>query len=444
MEFLLTDARLERCNPMGFSPYCATMYSELLDSYVMVGDFISVCLPEGEKVIGRLIDVSLLDNIPISEVGTRDSDYFFLDNGTEKKVCGLIHIWKRVNNNNPGYERPAQSVAYTLSGVKEMVESWSAMWFGSFSLENIVFIMHASEFTSGNISSLNGIENLFFARYQQKEGANYSVLAPFQSFKSTHGYSYRVFSSLQHVRREIDRLFFRVGMSQGDRGYISTYLPHDCWKYFYAFFVQDVHIKTQQVTRRLCTKRSTYDLTQQKVRIARVLELAEVNTQQSLSSLALLFGKSIGIGVRKRFPRVGEEGVSMGVGDNINLLAPKPTNKNKIGFRYDKGMSKLNVTVRYSNFAVTNSESFYNCLIGLPQGELIRANNIVSPEQAEQLAEEESTADIVDCQLMVSNRRYRVQSVHNGTARIVAEDGSRSSLHLPEDDANELVDELNL
>ena len=45
---------------------------------------------------------------------------------------------------------------------------------------------------------------------------------------------------------------------------------------------------------------------------------------------------------------------------------------------------------------------------------------------------------------MIGYCKYTVLSVTNGSARVVAEDGSRSSLQVPEDHANELIDELNL
>ena len=93
MEFPLTDACLDLCDPISCLLYPA-IYSEILDAHIMVGDFISVCLPEGKHVIGRLIDVSLLENVPVAEVGSGLSDNYFLDNGMEKKVCRLIRIWK--------------------------------------------------------------------------------------------------------------------------------------------------------------------------------------------------------------------------------------------------------------------------------------------------------------------------------------------------------------
>ena len=84
MEFPLTKDRLAKCNPIT-SPVYLTMYCKLLESHIMVGDFIFVSLPEGQHVIGRLINVCLLEDIPIAEVGTRDIDYFLLDNRMEKK-----------------------------------------------------------------------------------------------------------------------------------------------------------------------------------------------------------------------------------------------------------------------------------------------------------------------------------------------------------------------
>ena len=48
-----------------------------------------------------------------------------------------------------------------------------------------------------------------------------------------------------------------------------------------------------------------------------------------MNSLAYLFGKSMRIGVQKRFPCVGAGDISVGVNDNINPLAPTDTKKTK-------------------------------------------------------------------------------------------------------------------
>ena len=98
-----------------------------------------------------------------------------------------------------------------------------------------------------------------------------------------------------------------------------------------------------------------------------MLEITEVNTKESMNSLACLFGKSMGSGVQKILPPVGAGEISVGVNNNINLLVPSDTNKNKGSFRYDSAISKLNVTVCYSNFLIQNSGTFMELLVDLPQ-----------------------------------------------------------------------------
>ena len=76
MEFYVSAARLQQC-----SPYSCCMHGfmrcDFLDSYVTVGDVIVVARPRGPNVVGRLIDVSLLDKINVDEISLDDEDYFF-------------------------------------------------------------------------------------------------------------------------------------------------------------------------------------------------------------------------------------------------------------------------------------------------------------------------------------------------------------------------------
>ena len=106
------------------------------------------------------------------------------------------------------------------------------------------------------------------------------------------------------------------------------------------------------------------------------MDIAEVTTADGMTSLDKMFGKSMGIGVRKKFPRVNQA-VSASVGDNVNLLSPTATNKNKVFFCYDYGASKLNISVRYTKLTVIdNFHSTY--LTSVPQGGLMRPNSNTS------------------------------------------------------------------
>ena len=53
-------------------------------------------------------------------------------------------------------------------------------------------------------------------------------------------------------------------------------------------------------------------------------------------------------------------------------------------------------------------------------------------------------ADIINAQLSIGNQVYTVRTIVDGSVRVIADSGSESSLHLPESDANDLVNEYNL
>ena len=132
----------------------------------------------------------------------------------------------------------------------------------------------------------------------------YIDIGEFRSFSSSFGYANRVFSSLSHIRSEIDRMMYREGSSQGNRAYIKTFLPADCWRYFSLFFRSHDTFSFLYVQKRVCTRKSTYNLSQQKVRLTTILELCEALTAASIKQFCQLFGNSFGVGVRKKFSKL--------------------------------------------------------------------------------------------------------------------------------------------
>ena len=449
MEFQVTAARImqnlsDPSSDGGGGTY-GLLHSIVLDAYVQVGDFVIVEHTNG-TVVGRLIETSKLDNVCIDELSLDDDDYFYLDNGTKNKMCGLIQIWKKPESGSMGYVPLVAQDRYKLNSVTELVETNNAMWLGSNNIVNLAFVFSPEELKDGRHPPFNGMANLFFARYKYYDGQNttYEQLGLFCSFSTSYGYSYRLFSSLSHIRNEIDKVLYRVGMSQGDVGYIRTYLPVDCWRFMSSFFRKHsnvIHFK--DITKRLCTKRNTYDLSQQKVRIGTVLEIAVVDTKEGLKMLCKLLGLSVGIGVRKVFPRIGLPVTNMGTGDTINIVSPTETNKNKFVFRYDSVASSLSVVVRYSKWVYRETTAFLDAHGGNPQVQFLSPifnnNENNNEDPADNLNDE-----ILNCQLEVSNRIYTVDSIQQNSVRVVADDGSRSSLHLDIADANDLVDEYNL
>ena len=80
----MNTTRLMQCCAGTSLPY-RIMHCNILDAYVEVGDFLVISQPTGGDVIGRLIDVSDLDDICVDTISFEDKNYFFLDNGSEER-----------------------------------------------------------------------------------------------------------------------------------------------------------------------------------------------------------------------------------------------------------------------------------------------------------------------------------------------------------------------
>ena len=118
-----------------------------------------VSKPNDTDVVGKLIDVSVLNDVCIDEIDMDDENYFFLDKGEDDshKFCGLLQLWKPVDPSKIGYAPLSAVDKYKLKGISKLVESQSAMWFGSFKVTNLSFIFCPDELMSGRIPSLNGM-----------------------------------------------------------------------------------------------------------------------------------------------------------------------------------------------------------------------------------------------------------------------------------------------
>ena len=141
MEFLLSSIRLLSCttNPRSVNSF---MECSIFNAFVQVGDFIIVAKPDGVSVVGKLIDVSNLNNICIDKIDVEGANYFFLDNGEDdnKKICGLLEIWKPVESRTIGYTALSAIDRYKLKGINELVETRNAMWFGDYTMTNLAFV----------------------------------------------------------------------------------------------------------------------------------------------------------------------------------------------------------------------------------------------------------------------------------------------------------------
>ena len=75
MEFLLSSTHLLSCttNPRSVNGF---MECSVFNVFVQVGDFIVVAKPDGVSVVGKLIDLSNLNDICIDEIDVEGGNLF--------------------------------------------------------------------------------------------------------------------------------------------------------------------------------------------------------------------------------------------------------------------------------------------------------------------------------------------------------------------------------
>ena len=80
-------------------------------------------------------------------------------------------------------------VRYKLKGINELVETRNAMWFGDYTMTNLAFVFRPGEIMPGRLPALNGMQNLFLARYKDLD-RQYIDVGTFQYFSSYFGNTY--------------------------------------------------------------------------------------------------------------------------------------------------------------------------------------------------------------------------------------------------------------
>ena len=94
------------------------MFCEILDVYVEIGDFLIISQPTGGDIIGMLIDASDLDDICVDELSLEDESYLFHNNcSEERKIYGLLQIWKHVELRRVGFVHLSTTDNNKLKGI---------------------------------------------------------------------------------------------------------------------------------------------------------------------------------------------------------------------------------------------------------------------------------------------------------------------------------------
>ena len=163
--------------------------------------------------------------------------------------------------------------------------------------------------------SLNGVQNVFYARYTQNGLGKYEPILQFSAFPSLTLYRYRLFSSLFFsLKGEIEKIFFCVSQHQGRKKYFNTSIQYNIWRYFFYFLSKQAGVEVGQnqasfvdmqcKESNLCRKRSSHKLAIQKVRIATRMDTINISTPQGVTYMVRLLGLYLLVRVRKKFPKV--------------------------------------------------------------------------------------------------------------------------------------------
>ena len=179
------------------------VYSSLVKVFLGVGDFVVVdVFSDGHEVAGQILDIaSLVTSIPESE---RDESI------PEHQAIILVRIFDIVTTNTLNTEPIPDKDKITTWRIREVMETDAGFWITPSDAKNIEFICHIDDIKNDRYGCLNGIFNLFFARYSSITGTPILLPASFNQFlhlTKVHLFSYRIFHTTLDLIGRIGNIF---------------------------------------------------------------------------------------------------------------------------------------------------------------------------------------------------------------------------------------------
>ena len=359
----------------------------------------------------------------------------------------LEQIWEVPNIQKIGYTSLLMDLKHSLRDISEVVKTKKAMWCCGKEIYDVGYIFPMSDLLSHRYPTLNGVQNVYFARYTENARGEYEDILPFEPFVSSLTYRYRLFSSIfLALKFEIDKIFFRVSKDQGGKKYFNVPLQHEVWKYIFAFLSnqtgvhvgesRESYIEMRQSEKNYCFKRSKHDLSMRKVRLRTKVETISIESSGGVTFIGRLLGSSSLVGVRKKFPRINEgNAASLSSGDTVNVLDFRPDvlAKDSLLLRYDYLSSRVSGRILYSNHPVTDSTLMEE--LGFPQFTRESTNEETN----------NNNQDLTGYLFSYNSRMFRVNSVLTGgrVRSSTVDDGDSISVDMSVDTANRFIDEFN-
>ena len=377
-----------------------------LEAHLIPSDFILFRSTPEENAVGQIVNIaSNFQEIPISEI----SNNCMISQGCGSVWC-LIRKWTQSDQSDvpDSLNHIPHATKYKVNGVSELIETSQGEWIKSTDVLDIVFIFHLSDFIEDRYFCLNGIENIYFTHITNLTGEFRRIKSDdFNPFPFRNEYRYRIFSSLMYINTSISRFFFRESQSQGNRFSTKIQLSYECWLYISMKIRSSMSISCKH--KKYCHKRPRFDLSQSKIRIETAMYYVDIDTTEKMTSFLKIFGSSFGIGLRKKFPRIGYQDNHFVFGDIINVV-DFSVKGNGVKLCFDESTSNLSVISSYSSFPATSNS---NHLQNLLQNRLLQS---VLPEANEKY----EVSVVVDDLFQRNGLLYKVININDTSVAAVS------------------------
>ena len=156
-----------------------------------------------------------------------------------------------------------------------------------------------------------------------------------------------------------------------------------------------------------------------------------------MSCVLKFFGSVFGIGLRKRFPRIGYQDNQLVFGDIINVV-DFSIQGNEVMLCYDESTSNLSVISRYSSFPATSNSSHLQSLLQR------RFPHSVLPEESD----EYEVPVLIDDLFQRNGLLYKVLKINGDTVAAVSfnpkepTDTSATTIELEMSECRRLINEF--
>jgi hypothetical protein len=272
---------------------------------------------------------------------------------------------------------------------QEIVQLEDFIWIPSTFIVGLAFVFMQDLIVRHSVDECCGMKDLFLLKYRLTGDGILSEVPkdscpPFPSAIDLFSRLWSmchcelIFNSIQHIRREMQKIMCRVAQSQGDFTvkYAKIPLPSCCWFYIKNQMQEQGIFSIQPVKYSQPRLLLSTGLGYGSIRHFGSMDVLRFDTTDKLEAFRGLFGKTAGYGVRKRRPRYADGKSLLTLNDVVNIVQGRSSQEGVladddndcdnsqafqrfgvmdegIDFLYDLFLNVLQIVIRYGKIVVT-------------------------------------------------------------------------------------------